>query len=84
MELQRLRGTGSRPRTMGAEPEAAGVAVRATRSFTDAELCEMDVPGSTTRSLIWMWLALMASALLTKPSIVVAKAYVPSERYDAS
>ena len=49
-----------------------------------AELCEMDVPGSTTRSLIWMWLALMASVLLTKPSIVVAKAYVPSERYEAA
>ena len=73
-----------RPRTMGAEPEAAGVAVRVTRSFTLAELCKMAVRGSTTRSLIWMWLALMASVLLTKPSIVVAKAYVPSERYDAA
>ena len=63
---------------------AAGVAVRATRSFTEAELCEMDAPGSTTRSLIWMWLALMPSVALTKPSIVVAKAYVPSERYEAA
>ena len=42
----------------------------------------MLLPGSTTRSMIAMWLAFRLRVLLMKPSMVVAKAYVPSERYE--
>jgi len=42
----------------------------------------MLLPGSTTRSVMAIWLAFSLSVLLMKPSMVVAKAYVPSERYE--
>ena len=59
-----------------------GLAVRSTRSFTVWEAWEMLEPGSTTRSVMAMLLAFRPSVLLMKPSIVVAKAYVPSDRYE--